>query len=62
MNQDYNISEDPEKIEDSLDNFPATANFEDGQVPVDVVSLKDILLSMKTNSRFVKMTGPSLTV
>ena len=45
-----------------MDNFPATANFEDGQVPVDVVSLKDILLSMKTNSRFVKMTGPSLTV
>ena len=34
MNQAYNISEDPEKIEDSLDNFPATANFEDGQVPI----------------------------
>jgi hypothetical protein len=52
-NQVFYISEDSEKVEDSVDNFPESAAFGDDTVSVTVVRLEDILESMKDDSRFV---------
>jgi hypothetical protein len=61
-NQAYNISEETEKIVESMDNFPVTVDFGEDTIPVTVVSLEDILLSMKNDSRFVILPGPRLRV
>ena len=55
-----NILEDPVKIGDGQDLFPVTASLGDVEdlFPVTIVSLEDLLMSMKNESRFVASPGP----